>query len=73
MVECDQCGATVDPYVEFEPNLKLLQVMLCRPQIYRHIFYNGGMERGKQWKLSLGLPLFYLLVIYWYRNRAKYS
>ena len=37
---CKECGQVVDPYIEYEQNLKLLHILLCRPQVYRHFLYN---------------------------------
>ena len=37
---CKECGNVADPYIEYENNLKILHVFLCRPQVYRHFLYN---------------------------------
>jgi hypothetical protein len=38
--ECSRCSSAIDKYVEYEGNLKFLQVVLAKPGIYRHLFFN---------------------------------
>ena len=37
---CKECGLIADPYIEYELNLKILHMFLCRAQVYRHLLYN---------------------------------
>lgn len=37
---CKECGLIADPYIEYELNLKVLHIFLCRAQVYRHFLYN---------------------------------
>lgn len=37
---CNHCNAIADKYVEYEHVLLFLDVMLFKPQVYRHILYN---------------------------------
>lgn len=38
---CPRCGAVADKYVEFDNVILFLDVMLLKPQAYRHVAYNG--------------------------------
>ncbi|GLD95672.1 hypothetical protein PINS_up004350 [Pythium insidiosum] len=40
LVICDACNAVADPYVEYDNVLLFLEVMLLKPQVYRHVLYN---------------------------------
>lgn len=48
---CDHCNKLVDKYVEFDPVIILLDVLLFKPQAYRHILFN--MQIQFQWKLCV--------------------
>ncbi|KAJ0394377.1 hypothetical protein ATCC90586_003037 [Pythium insidiosum] len=37
---CGACNAVADPYVEYDNVLLFLEVMLLKPQVYRHVLYN---------------------------------
>lgn len=37
---CSRCNAVADPYVEYDNILLFLEVMLLKPQVYRHVLYN---------------------------------
>lgn len=37
---CGACNEVADKYVEYENVLLFLEVMLLKPQVYRHILYN---------------------------------
>ncbi len=37
---CKECGLIADPYIEYDLNLKVLHMLLCRSQVYRHFLYN---------------------------------
>ncbi|XP_071835052.1 protein ARV1-like isoform X2 [Apostichopus japonicus] len=47
----DHCQKVVDKYVEFDPVIILLDVLLFKPQAYRHILFN--MTTQFQWKLCV--------------------
>ena len=70
--ECSQCKKTVDIYVEYESNLKLLQYMLCKPQIYRHAFFNYR-QHDHYISKTLLLTAASLLVLYWQENRLAHK
>jgi hypothetical protein len=37
---CAACNCVADKYVEYETVLLFLEVLLLRPQVYRHVLYN---------------------------------
>ncbi|DBA03932.1 TPA: LOW QUALITY PROTEIN: hypothetical protein N0F65_010585 [Lagenidium giganteum] len=37
---CGSCNEVADKYVEYENTLLFLEVMLLKPQVYRHVLYN---------------------------------
>ncbi|KAG1662454.1 Protein ARV1 [Nymphon striatum] len=47
---CNFCGNSVDKYVEFDPVLIMIDVLLQRCEAYRHMIYN--MEIKNLWKLG---------------------
>lgn len=40
LTRCGACRSIADPYVEFEPNLLVLDLLLQRPPIYSHLLFN---------------------------------
>ena len=49
--KCPECKNDSDKYLEYERNLKILNIILCFPQIYRHIFFN--LDSIKKNQISL--------------------
>jgi len=41
---CKECNKIADPYIEYELNLKFIQLILCRPAIFRHFLYNADID-----------------------------
>ncbi|CDW83564.1 UNKNOWN [Stylonychia lemnae] len=39
-----ECKYTADKYLEYERNLKILSIILCFSNIYRHIFFNHDLR-----------------------------
>lgn len=37
---CTECNSVADKYVEYETILLFLEVLLLKPQVYRHVLYN---------------------------------
>ena len=68
--KCARCGDVADKYLEFEKNLLALQVVLCKTQIYRHIFFNQE-EIVNIKRKCLSYTLVYLTMLYWYENRIQ--
>ncbi|TMW69807.1 hypothetical protein Poli38472_001963 [Pythium oligandrum] len=54
---CGQCNAVADPYVEYENILLFLEVMLLKPQVYRHVLYNLAEPPAMRTILKLFLIL----------------
>jgi hypothetical protein len=67
---CSRCGDFVDRYVEFDDNLLALQVLLCKPQIYRHLFFNKEKINNIK-RLSLIFTAIYLTMLFWFENKTK--
>ena len=70
--ECKECQRPADKFVEYESNLKILYVILCRKQIYRHLFFNQE-SRPYCIRRCLLYSLFLLTMAYWYENRNAYN
>lgn len=41
---CNQCGLFVDPLIEHPPVLLLIDLILLKPRVYRHLVFNYGSE-----------------------------
>lgn len=67
---CSQCGEKADKYIEYDQNLLALQVVLCKKQIYRHLFFNQekieNIKRSCMW-----FTLIYLIMLYWNENHSR--
>merc|ERR1712004_119385 len=37
---CSKCSNDVDPYIEYTEAIKILDLVLFQPEVYRHYFYN---------------------------------
>ena len=60
LTQCDSCGSFADKYVEYEPALIVLDMLLHRPSVYRHLLYNSTrlVSRGALLQLGCTLCLF---------------
>lgn len=58
LVICGACNEVADKYVEYENVLLFLEVMLLKPQVYRHILYNlpAPMESVRVYSMWIRLP-----------------
>lgn len=65
---CKRCGEVADKYGEYDSNLKILSVLLCLTQIYRHIFFN--VETIKNLKVKCYMITFFLLFLF-YLHESK--
>jgi len=54
---CRNCNYTVDKYVEFQAVLIMIDLMLHKPQAYRHILYNRQPSLQKQQVLKMFIIL----------------
>ncbi|CAD5121448.1 DgyrCDS9956 [Dimorphilus gyrociliatus] len=57
MTYCDECGELVDKYFEYDTVLKILSLLLHKPQGYKHIVLNSRSTGEHEWKLLLVLVL----------------
>lgn len=65
-----ECKNDSDKYLEYERNLKILNIILCFPQIYRHIFFNlDSIKKIKSVCLIILTSI--ILIIYWHENRER--
>ena len=69
--ECSRCSSAIDKHVEYEGNLKFLQVVLAEPGIYRHLFFNYN-QRAFYIKECFIFTFAYLIILYWYENRQAH-
>lgn len=60
LTQCDSCGSFADKYVEYEPALIVLDMLLHRPSVYRHLLHNSTrlVSRGALLQLGCTLCLF---------------
>mmetsp|Transcript_24710 Transcript_24710/g.43543 ORF Transcript_24710/g.43543 Transcript_24710/m.43543 type:complete len:151 (+) Transcript_24710:141-593(+) len=40
LTNCEHCGKVADKYVEYEYTIIFLNLLLCKPQVYRHLLFN---------------------------------
>lgn len=55
MMTCGACGQVADKYIEYDPVLVLLDLVLLNRQAIRHILYNTNFE--SYWKLGVIMAL----------------
>jgi len=74
LTQCDVCGMFADKYVEYEPLLLCLDLMLIKAQPYRHCLYNMGSKKIMRAMLKL-LPAMVCFDVYtqWVRLQRLYS
>jgi hypothetical protein len=46
LTRCECCHRLADKYVEFEMMLIILDLILHKPQVYRHLLYNRPQQRS---------------------------
>ena len=68
---CKKCGEIADKYVEYDNNLKIISVLLCFNQIYRHIFFNVDVIKNLKMKCYL-ITVFLLFLIYLHESKVNY-
>lgn len=65
-----ECKNEADKFLEYERNLKILNILLCFSSIYRHIFFNlDSIKRIKEY--CLVLTSIYVFFIYCHEIREK--
>lgn len=55
IIKCENCHEVADKYIEFEPIIILVDLVLLSKGAYRHVLYNTDFKL--HWKLSLVLLL----------------
>ncbi|RMX66320.1 hypothetical protein KXD40_006372 [Peronospora effusa] len=50
---CNACNAVADKYVEYETILLFLEILLLKPQVYRHVLYNLPVPVSSRTTLKL--------------------
>jgi hypothetical protein len=65
-----ECKNDSDKYLEYERNLKILNIILCFPQIYRHIFFNHDTIKHIK-TYCLIILMFFLSILYAHDNRER--
>ena len=68
---CKKCDETADKYVEYDNNLKILSVLLCFTQIYRHIFFNVDSVKNIRIKCFL-ISVSLLFLQYLHESKVNY-
>lgn len=59
LTQCQACGSFADKYVEYESALVVLDMLLHRPSVYRHILWNSGAYRTRSAILRLFCTLLF--------------
>ena len=59
-----------DKYLEYERNLKLLNLILCNPQIYRHVFFNHETITNIG-RYAFLFTLAFILLLYSHETRER--
>lgn len=44
--ECDTCRALLDPYIELEFSQKLMDMLLLKKPVFRHLMFNASHEEA---------------------------
>ena len=50
---CTKCSNDVDPYIEYTEAIKILDLVLFQPEVYRHYFYNQKRSSKTIFKISI--------------------
>ncbi|XP_024935744.1 protein ARV1 isoform X2 [Cephus cinctus] len=55
VLKCDKCGSIADKYIEYDPVIVLVDLVLLEKPAYRHLLYNSNFK--SYWKLMVVLLL----------------
>ncbi|XP_043273702.1 protein ARV1 [Venturia canescens] len=55
VLKCTKCGSLADKYIEYDPVIVLVDLVLLEKPAYRHLLYNSGFQA--YWKLMVVLLL----------------
>jgi hypothetical protein len=57
LTQCPQCKKFADKYVEHDFVVLFIDLVLIKPEVYRHLLFNRlGGEGGKDEKLDVRIP-----------------
>ncbi|KAJ9596119.1 hypothetical protein L9F63_012703 [Diploptera punctata] len=56
LMHCDKCHTLADKYIEYDPVIVMIDLVLLNEQAYRHILYNSPFK--SHWRLAIVLILF---------------
>ncbi|XP_037907061.1 protein ARV1 [Hermetia illucens] len=70
IIKCDECHEVADKYIEFEPIIILVDLVLLSQSAYRHVLYNTDFKL--HWKLSLVLLLLESFAL-WRQKLSNFS
>lgn len=69
---CEHCNQICDKYVEYEPFLLFLDLMLFKHQVYRHVLYNRSTPFSLVRKNNVFLCCFLRNIVLFY-HRKRYG
>ncbi|XP_012229906.1 protein ARV1 [Linepithema humile] len=55
VLKCEKCGSSADKYIEYDPVIVFVDLILIEKSAYRHLLYNSNFK--SYWKLALILWL----------------
>jgi hypothetical protein len=64
LTSCSKCLVDVDPYVEREWILIVLDCLLLRTPAYRHVLWNSGLTQKSSWRLLQMLIALVIMEVY---------
>lgn len=56
LVDCSECHHVADKYIEYDPVIVMIDLVLLNEQAYRHVLYNSPFKN--HWRLVVVLVLF---------------
>ena len=67
---CELCSSIVDKYIEYDPILIILDILLHKEQAYRHLLFNRRVDI--HWQLSVVFLLCDAYIKWWYLKHFDY-
>lgn len=55
LLRCPKCDKIADPYVEFDKVQLIIEAILLREQVYRHLLFNRLNKRNFAWQMFLAV------------------
>ncbi|PSN37707.1 hypothetical protein C0J52_16916 [Blattella germanica] len=56
LMHCEKCNQVADKYIEYDPVIVMIDLVLLNERAYRHILYNSPFQ--SHWRLAIVLVLF---------------